>query len=218
MNNRANLPDVMSNRRRFRVFREWRLFAIAAVIAAVLLVIIRAVFIDVYLIPSGSMEPTLQPGDRILVNKLDRHVERGDIVVFDGRGSFSPYQSSSPWITDPIGTLGIWAGVKDSETTYIKRVVGIAGDKVECCAPSGKLMVNGNEIDEPYLQDGEKPSDLKFSVEVPEGRIWVMGDHRSASRDSRALLGAPGGGMIREDKIVGHPFAIAFPLSRSGTL
>lgn len=218
MNDRATVPDAMSNRRRFRVFREWRLFAIAAVVALVLLIVIRAFFVDVYLIPSGSMESTLEPGDRILVNKLDKSVERGDIVVFDGSGSFTPYQSSSPWITDPLGTLGVWTGFKDSETTYIKRVIGVAGDTVECCSASGKLKVNGQEIDEPYIMDGDAASTDKFSVVVPEGRMWVMGDHRSASRDSRALLGVPGGGMIRTDKVIGHPFYIAFPLSRSGTL
>lgn len=206
----------MSARRHFRVFREWRLFAIALGLAVALLVLIRALIVDVYLIPSGSMEPTLIPGDRILVNKADRSVERGDIVVFDGEGSLSPYVSASPWLIDPAGTFAIWAGFKGSEMVYIKRVIGVGGDHLE--VKDGVLSVNGQVQEEPYILDGESASTTDFVVDVPEGRMWVMGDHRTDSLDSRALLGAPGGGMIREDKVIGTPFMIAFPLSRSGPL
>lgn len=206
----------MSARRHFRVFREWRLFAIALGVALVLLISIRAFLVDVYFIPSGSMEPTLNPGDRILVNKLDRSVERGDLVVFDGEGSFTPYVSASPWVTDPLDTLAIWAGFKGSETVYIKRVIGVGGDRIE--AKDGVLYINGQVQEEPYLLDGEAASETEFVVEVPQGRMWLMGDHRSESVDSRSLLGAPGGGMIREDKVIGSPFMVAFPLSRSGSL
>lgn len=202
-----------SEARRQPFLQGWRLVAVAATLALSVLVLVRAFWVDVYYIPSGSMSPTYNPGDRILVSKMQTVPQRGSLVVFDGTGSFSPYQSGSPWVRDPVGTAGQWLGLRGSETTYIKRVIGLEGDTVECCDAQGYLLVNGQRLEEPYLFPGDVPSEQEFSVKVPAGRMWVMGDHRSDSVDSRALLGAPGGGMIRTDRIIGSPVMTLWPLS-----
>ncbi|NBM15187.1 signal peptidase I [Streptomyces sp. GC420] len=145
-------------------------------------------------IPSSSMEPTLRPGDRVLVNKLayrfDAEPRRGDVVVFDGTEYFS--------------------GSGD----YVKRVVGVGGDRVVCCDRRGRVQVNGTAVEEPYLHPGDTPSDVSFDVVVPEGTLWLMGDHRSRSSDSRDRLGSPGGGMVPVERVVGRVEGIAWPPAR----
>ncbi len=203
-----------STDRRFSLVRGWRLFAIAMAVALIILVLVRHFFFDVYFIPSASMEPTLETGDRIVVQRQIGEVHRGDIVVFDGQGSLSPYQSASPWVQHPVKTTGQWLGIIGSDTVYVKRVIGVAGDTVICCSSAGKLTVNGVEQDEPYLVAGVKASETTFSVTVPAGRLWVMGDNRPHSVDSRALLGAPGGGMIKTEKVIGKPLWVVWPMER----
>lgn len=210
------IADSSETRRQPRL-RGWRLLALAAALAFVALLLIRTFLLDVFFIPSSSMEPTFEPGDRIIVSKLEAEVQRGDIVVFDGTGSFSPYVSGSPWAKNPVKAAGQWLGLVGSDTVYIKRVIGVAGDTVECCSSGGALTVNGQPVDEPYLYPGDDASDVEFSVKIPEGRMWVMGDHRSGSMDSRALMGAPGGGMIKVDTVIGHPAFVAWPAQRWGS-
>ena len=186
-------------------------------VAALLTGLVRAFLVDVYFIPSGSMEPLLTEGDRVLVDKLEDRagaIQRGDVVVFDGRGSFDP-------ITDPrniaeraVAATGQWLGLTGSDTVYVKRVLGVPGDEVACCSEDGRLTVNGDPIDEPYVYPGDAPSQTQFDVVVPTGRVWLLGDHRSASMDSRALLGAPGGGLVAEDRIIGRAFQLVWPLDR----
>lgn len=191
---------------------------LSTVVVAVLLTgLVRAFLVDVYFIPSASMEPLLTEGDRVLVSKLDDQagaVERGDVIVFDGRGSFDP-------ITDPrsiperaLAATGQWLGLAGSDTVYVKRVLGVPGDHVACCSDDGRLTVDGTPIDEPYVRAGDAPSLVPFDVVVPAGRVWLLGDHRSASMDSRALLGAPGGGLVAEDRIIGRAFRLVWPLDR----
>lgn len=212
----SGLTAESSEARRHPFLWGWRLVATAALIALAVLLVIRSFFFDVYHIPSTSMEPTFEPGDRLIVAKQQGDIERGSVVVFDGAGSFAPYQSGSPWARDPLKTAGQWFGLVGSDTVYIKRVIGVGGDTVECCDAGGYLLVNGQRLEEPYLPEGEAPSDVSFSVQVPQGRIWVMGDNRSKSTDSRALLGAPGGGMIRADKVIGSPVYTVWPRDRIG--
>ncbi|MGW2229219.1 signal peptidase I [Streptomyces formicae] len=141
-------------------------------------------------IPSGSMEPAFRVGDRVLVNKLayrfGSEPQRGDAVVFDGSGYFG-------------------------DANYIKRVVGTGGDRVVCCDKRGRVEVNGEPIDEPYLYPGDTPSQVPFTAVVPEGSLFLLGDHRRDSRDSRDHLGQPGGGMIPVDAVIGRADWIAWP-------
>ncbi|WP_371811955.1 MULTISPECIES: signal peptidase I [Micrococcaceae] len=192
-----------------------RLVVVALVIAVLIMVLVRGLLLEVFYIPSASMEPTLQEHDRVAVWRPgSNHPNRGDIVVFDGTGSLAPYDSGANKLTDTIGEIGSWLGVGTRQGVYVKRVIGVPGDHVHCCAADGRITVNGQPKDEPYIMQGDAPSGTRFDVVVPEGRMWVMGDHRSDSNDSRSLIAAPGGGLIKTDKIIGRPVAVIWPLNR----
>ncbi|MCX5035070.1 signal peptidase I [Streptomyces coelicoflavus] len=146
-------------------------------------------------IPSGSMERGLRIGDRVLVNKLayrfDGRPQRGDIVVFDGTGLFG-------------------------DGDYIKRVVGVGGDHVVCCDEEGRVRVNGQSVDESaFLYPGDRPSTVPFDVVVPDGTLFVLGDHRADSSDSRDHLGSPGGGMVPLDEVIGRADWIVWPFGHA---
>ncbi|MEU6529874.1 signal peptidase I [Streptomyces sp. NPDC046928] len=161
-----------------------------------LLVLVGVLLLNLFVarpfeIPSGSMEPALRIGDRVLVNKLayrfDAGPRRGDVVVFDGTGYFG-------------------------DADYVKRVVGVGGDHVVCCDKEGRIQVNGRPVDESaFVHPGDRPSAVRFDVVVPDGRLFVLGDHRGASSDSRDHLGSPGGGMIPVDAVIGRAEAIVWP-------
>ncbi|MFK0005908.1 signal peptidase I [Paenarthrobacter sp. NPDC090520] len=195
----------------------WRFVLLALVLAVAISGLVRSLWIDVYFIPSESMEPLLETGDRILVSRTafgSAPIRQGDVVVFDGRGSFAPLSSGKGPLVDAVDAAGQWFGLTGSDTTYVKRVIGLPGDHVQCCDASGRLTVNGQVLEEPYVYPGDEPSKQKFDVVVPEGRLWLMGDHRSRSADSRGLLGAPGGGMVPLDRVIGRPVQIIWPLDR----
>jgi signal peptidase I len=208
-------------RRRKRSF--WRDLALIVVAALVLTILLKSFVLQVFSIPSASMENTLMQGDRILVSKVVydfRSIHRGDIVVFSGAGSWDP-PAAPPgnWFAriwdDATGLVGI-AG---PDTDYVKRVIGVPGDHVVCCNTSGQLTVNGVPLSESsYLNAGMAPSYVKFNITVPAGRLWVMGDNRSDSDDSRFRMDNPGQGTIPESAVVGRAFLIIWPLSRVSDL
>jgi signal peptidase I len=181
--------------------------------------LIRTFLVQPFFIPSESMENTLQVGDRVLVDKLSyrfHDIHRGDVVVFNGLDSFTPEvevdESGNP-IVRGLRSVGAAVGVAPpGEKDFIKRVIGVPGDRVVCCDVQGRVTVNGKALEEAdYVFPGNAPSEAKFDVTVPAGRLWVMGDHREASADSRAHTGDPGGGTVPEDKVIGRAFSVVWP-------
>jgi signal peptidase I len=209
-------------RRRRATF--WREAVLLIVVTAVLTVLAKSFVVETFRIPSGSMEDTLRVGDRVLVNKVVyriRGIERGDVVVFSGTGSWGPPAPPQP-------TNGVSAAYRDvmravgleaDGTDYVKRVIGLPGDHVACCDVQGRITVNGLALREgSYVYPGEAPSTEFFNVTVPPGRLWVMGDHRGDSADSRYHGSDPGGGTIPESAVVGRVFLVIWPPSRVKSL
>lgn len=174
-------------------------------VAVVVLVLVAAVGarhfrVQTFWVPSASMTPTLHEGDVLAVDRTDRGTaRRGEIVVFDGTGYFGDGEDSS-------GRF------------WVKRVIGIGGDRVTCCDDAGRITINGDALDEPYLAPGTAASAVDFDVEVPDGAMFVLGDDRAHSSDSRDRLGSPGGGMVPTRRVVGEVERILWPLERSGPL
>ena len=197
----------------------WVELPILLVFALILALLIKSFVVQAFYIPSSSMENTLGIGDKVLVNKLVydfRSIHRGDIVVFNGDGSWDPVPAQPAPLPSRLwssvsGLFGTAPGVHD----YIKRVIGVPGDHVACCNQQGQVTVNGVPLSEKsYLFPGDAPSEQHFSIVVPLDRLWVMGDHRSVSWDSRGHTTDPGDGTIPENHVVGRAFVIVAPISR----
>lgn len=192
--------------------------------ALVLSIIVKTFFIQFFYIPTGSMENTLQVNDRVGVNKLGAlfsDIKRGEVVVFrDPANWLSPNYDDTSGFRKVIKDSLVFVGVlpDPSKQYLIKRVIGVGGDKVRCCGKDGKIEVNGVSINEPYIYEGDKPSDSEFEVEVPQGFIWVMGDHRGASADSRFHTDDPNKGMVALDKVTGRATFIIWPFSNLAIL
>ena len=201
----------------------WQETLVLAGVCFTLLCLVNAFLVQPFLIPSGSMENTLKIGDRVLVDKLAYRFggrpQRGDVIVFDGTGSFVQDPPPRNPVTHLAQRLGGLLGLaRPDGTDYIKRVIGVGGDRVTCCDAQGRILVNGHPVDEDFRYPGDAPSQVPFDIVVPPGRLWVMGDHRAASRDSRDHLGDPGGGTVPVDKVIGRADWIVWPLGRLRTL
>ncbi|MGH3374917.1 MAG: signal peptidase I [Actinoallomurus sp.] len=210
-------------------FRE---LAVLVVLVLVLTALLRGFVFEAYMIPSGSMENTLRIGDKVLVNKVVyrfRPVERGDVIVFDGAGSFTPeVESVQP--SNPVKRVAqtIWqffGGAPANEEDFIKRVIGVPGDRVECRRAAGgfAMYVNGARLDERlYLFPHDQPCTREFSgsdaVTVPKGRLWVMGDHRSLSADSREHVDDGHLGTVPEESVIGRAVAVVWPTGHWASL
>lgn len=197
--------------------RELPIIVVSALIVSI---VIKTFLLHFFYIPSGSMENTLQVGDRIAVNKLGAlfsDIKRGEVAVFSdpdkwlGEAPIDDGSSISSKVKSGLIAVGV---LPDPAKQYlIKRVIGVGGDNVTCCDSSGKVQVNGVSVTEPYIYPGDKPSEVKFNVDVPKGFIFVMGDHRGASADSRFHPDSANNGMVPLSKVVGRAIFIVWPLN-----
>lgn len=226
---RVEDEDDESEVRARRSMPLWQELPLLLVVAFCLAVLIRTFLLQAFFIPSGSMEQTLLVGDRVLVNKIVYDVrppERGEVVVFRGTDNWAPenYEEPSSGLLGRIGrTMGDLVGVsRPGEKDFIKRVIGLPGDRVSCCDPAGRVYVNGQGIDEPYVLNNsplDVPPDPRVcrsrrfdEVLVPPGQIFVMGDHRIVSQDARCQ------GPVPIENVIGRAFVIVWPSSRWDTL
>ncbi|WP_336026550.1 signal peptidase I [Geodermatophilus sp. FMUSA9-8] len=201
------------------------------VVAVVLALLVKTFLAQAFFIPSGSMEQTLHgcpgcTGDRVLVLKPSywfTDPQPGDVVVFTGPDTWAPevqvaepsngFLAALTWVGRQVGVA------PPAEDDFVKRVIAVAGQTVACCDPLGRVTVNGQPLEEPYIHEPEPLESRPFGpVTVPEGRLFVMGDHRSASADSTAHIGDQYGGTIAVDDVIGKVTLIVWPLGRFDTV
>ena len=204
--------------RKGSLLRELPILVILALLVSLL---IKSFLVQFFYIPSGSMENTLQIKDRVAVNRvpfIGNNVSRGDVIVFRDPAGWLPEASSVDGnrVTNAIREGLVIVGVipNPAKQYLVKRVIGVAGDKV--VAKDQVLTINGKPTNEPYIFSGNTPSDTDFNITVPEGKVWVMGDHRGASGDSRVHQDDVNNGMVPVEKITGRVIATIWPLSRIG--
>ncbi|KGN40482.1 signal peptidase I [Knoellia aerolata] len=204
-----------------------REFVVVVAMALALSFVVKTWLMQAFYIPSGSMEDTLILNDRVVVNKLVPGVvdlQRGDVVVFEDPGDWltsMPEVSHGP-VRDGVERVLSFVGLlpNTSDNHLIKRVIGLPGDTIVCCDSEGRLTVNGVPVTEPYIKPGDVASSITFDITVPEGKVWVMGDHRSDSEDSRFHDpdGTGAQGSVPVANITGRAVAIVWPFDRGGWL
>ena len=194
-------------------------FPVLLVVALVVSLFIKTFLVQFFFIPSGSMENTLQIDDRVAVNRIPfiaNDIKRGDVVVFRDPDNWLPAASSSdsPYVIAKLKSALVAVGIlpNPAKQYLVKRVVGVGGDHVVCCTNTGKITVNGKEMVEPYIFAGNVPSDMNFDVTVPKGKLWVMGDHRGASADSRYHQEDINKGFVPLNRVTGRVLAIIWPI------
>lgn len=203
----------------------WKELPVLIGVALLLALLIKTFLLQAFSIPSESMQNTLQKGDRVLVDKLTpwfgSEPERGEVIVFHDPSNWLAGVPTEPpnALQKALAFVGVMPSAEEKD--LIKRVIGVAGDTVECKG-DGPVTLNGKALDEPYVFPGNTPCSTddagQFKVTVPEGRVWVMGDHRQASGDSRYHQDDPEGGMVPVDDVVGRAVVVAWPVTRWATL
>jgi signal peptidase I len=203
-------------RRKRSFFQE---FPFLIVVALVVSLLIKSFIVQFFFIPSGSMENTLQIDDRVAVNRLpfiSNDIKRGDVVVFRDPDNWLPAadMETAPFVIAKAKAALVAVGVlpNPAKQYLVKRVVGVEGDRVICCTTTGKITVNGQEMIEPYIFAGNVPSDMNFDVTVPKGKLWVMGDHRGASADSRFHQDDINKGFVPLNRVTGRVLAVIWPI------
>ncbi len=204
-------PRGPTRTRAARLLGETLLLVVVAVGVAALL---RIFLVQAFVVPSGSMLPPIEKGDRIVVTKVGG-IDRGEVVVFRDPGDWLPARDGPSRHAGPLAELVEFVGAAPPGNAgyLVKRVIGLPGDHVVCCDGRGRLRVNGVPLDETdYLHRGDLPSLQRFDVVVPRDALWVMGDHRSNSGDSRPHLG-DGTAFVPRDSVVGRAYATVWPLN-----
>ena len=202
--------------------RVWQELALLLALALVLAMVIKAFLVQAFYIPSASMDDTLVVNDRIVVEKVSQWTgstpRRGDVVVFsDPGGWLAGPADAGP--TNPVVRVWEAVGLYPAGGHLVKRVIGVGGDDVACCDVKGRMTVNGVALNErSYLAPGVRPSLVRFHIRVRRGQLWVQGDNRSDSADSRFHLGDPGGGQVPVRDVVGTVLGVVWPLSHAGLL
>jgi len=194
-------------------------FPFLIVVALVVSLFIKTFIVQFFFIPSGSMENTLQIDDRVAVNRIpfiSNDIKRGDVVVFRDPDNWLPAADteSAPFVIAKVKAALVAVGIlpNPAKQYLVKRVVGVAGDRVICCTTTGKITVNGEEMVEPYIYAGNVPSDMNFDVTVPKDKLWVMGDHRGASADSRYHQEDINKGFVPLNRVTGRVLAVIWPI------
>ncbi|HLS45792.1 MAG TPA: signal peptidase I [Ornithinicoccus sp.] len=211
-----------AHQRRNPVLHFVREVLVIGVTALVISFLIKTFLVQAFWIPSGSMESTLIYGDRVLVSKIQAGpmaVDRGDIIVFEDPGGWlppAPPTDRGPVVETLLDVAKFIGVAPEGESNHlIKRVIGVGGDHVVCCDDAGRITVNDVALDESYLYAGDEPSLENFDITVPEDSYWMMGDHRSFSRDSRAHDDGSGtAGSVPADRVVGQAMVLVWPLDR----
>jgi signal peptidase I len=192
----------------------WQETLLLLALALAASIVVKAFFVQMFFVPSASMHPTLIENDRILVEKIslwDGKVDRGDVVVFKDPGGWLEATPEPTGFQDVLSVMGLYP----EGGHLVKRVVGLPGEEVVCCDRRGRITVDGEPLEErSYLPKGTVPSTKQFDVKVPDDAVWVMGDNRSNSQDSRFHMSDPGRGTVPVDDVVGKVWAIVWPFDR----